>query len=205
LIKAYIIHKPYQKSNMKNSTKKYAIVLVLAVLAMTGCSKGSDNGTTPPADKTRGVHFKAAGKQYDLDSVRAIYDPASKIFLISNIVVLLPADTSLALAIGSDFSGSTGTFKGDDNNKGFVFHFLLFGGSVTNPIAGYEGGQNDANSVATVANTPVSITLTSFSYSGSEGAPYGNVTAHGTFSGTVYDVVTNAFVAITDGTFTVHP
>jgi hypothetical protein len=56
-----------------------------------------------------------------------------------------------------------------------------------------------------VANTPVSITPTSFSYSGSEGAPYGNVTAQGTFSGTVYDVKNNAFVAITDGTFAVHP
>jgi len=56
-----------------------------------------------------------------------------------------------------------------------------------------------------VVNTPVSITLTSFSYSGSEGAPYGNVTAQGTFSGTVFDVVSNTFVAITDGTFNVHP
>lgn len=108
---------------MKYSIKKSAIVLVLAVLAMTGCSKGIANGGSGAGAGTRGVHFKIAAQQYDIAAVRAIYDPTSKTFAIYNNVVLVPADTSLTLAVGSDFSGSTGTFKGDDNNKGFVFRF----------------------------------------------------------------------------------
>lgn len=192
---------------MKNLIKKTAIVLVLGVLFMTGCSKGSDNNnTTPPADGTRGVHFKIAGQQYDIAVVRAIYDPTSKTFAIYNNALPGAPDTTLTLAVGSDFSGSTGTFKGDDNNKGFVFGFILFAGNITSPTAAYGAGQNDPNSSETVANTPISISLTSFSYSGSAGTePYGNVTAQGTFSGTAYDIKNNAFVAITDGTFIVHP
>ena len=113
---------------------------------------------------------------------------------ISNIPILIPA-------MDIDFTGSTGTFKGDDDNKGFVF-----GLASINPEIGYGAGKNDTgNTPETVANTPVSITLTSFSYSGSISATYGNVTAEGTFSGTVYDIKNKTFVALTDGTFTVHP
>jgi hypothetical protein len=187
---------------MKNSIKKSAVVLILTVLAMTGCSKGSDNNsTTPPAAGTRSVRFKIAGQQYEIDVVRAIYDPTSKTFAIYNNALAGASDTLLTLALGSDFTGSTGTFKGDDNNKGFVF-----GLASINPLVGYGAGKNDTgNTPETVANTPVSITLTSFSYAGSISATYGNVTAQGTFSGTVYDIKNNVFVALTDGTFNVHP
>ena len=68
-------------------------------------------------------------------------------------------------------------------------------------MAVVRGSDNDE----TVANTPVRITLTSFSYSGSPGAPNGKVTAQGTFSGTAYDIKNNTFVTLSDGTFNIHP
>jgi hypothetical protein len=189
---------------MKNSIKKYALVSVLSILAMTGCKKSSGKDSTSNAVPL-GVHFKIAGKQYDVTVVRGIYDPASNTFAIYNNVLPGSPDTTLTLAIGSNFTGSTGTFKSDDNDKGFVFGFVLFDGSLTKPIVGYGAGQNDSNSGETVANTPISITLTSFSFSGSPGALYGNVTAQGTFSGTAYDIKNNTFVVLSDGTFSIHP
>jgi hypothetical protein len=189
---------------MKISIKKYAIVLVLGILAMTGYNKRSakDTGT---GTGSVGVHFKIAGKQYDVTVVRGIYDPASKTFAIYNNVLPGSPVTTLTLSIGSNFTGSIGSFKSDENDKGFVFGFVLFDGSLTKPIVGYGAGQNESDNDETVANTPVSITLTSFSFSGSPGAPNGNVTAQGTFSGTAYDIKNNRFVALTDGTFNVHP
>jgi hypothetical protein len=171
---------------------------------MAGCKKSSGKDS-PPDASPRGVHFKIAGKQYDVAVVRGIYDPASKTFAIYNNALPGAPNTTLTLSIGSNFTGSTGTFKSDDDDKGFVFGFLLFDGSLTKPIVAYGAGQNDSNTGETVANTPVSITLTSFSFSGSISATYGNVTAQGTFSGTAYDIKNNTFVAVTDSTFNVHP
>lgn len=189
---------------MKNSTRKSAIFFVLGILAMTSFKKSGANDR-PPNAGSRGVHFKIAGKQYDIMVVRGIYDAASKTFAIYNNALPGSPDTTITLGIGSNFKGSTGTFKSDDNGKGFVFGFLLFAGSITKPIVGYGAGQNDTNTGETVANTPVSMTLTSFSFSGSVGALYGNVTAQGTFSGTAYDIINKKFVAVSDGTFNIHP
>ena len=190
---------------MKYPIIKYAIVLVLGILAMAGATKSSGKDNSLVASPL-GVHFKIAGKQYDVAVVRGIYDPASKTFAIYNNALPGSPQTTLTLSIGSNFTGSTGTFKSDNNNKGFVFGFILFDGSLNKLIGGYGAGQNDSgNTNETVANTPVSITLTSFSISGSITAPYGNVTAQGTFSGTAYDIKNKTFVTITDGTFNIHP
>jgi hypothetical protein len=115
-------------------------------------------------------------------------------------------DTTLTISVGTNFTGATGTFKSDANNKGFVFGFILFnGGLAKEPICAYGAGQNDANSGETVTGTLVSITITGFSISGSPGSVHGNVTAEGTFSGTAYDSKNRKTVALTDGAFNVHP
>jgi hypothetical protein len=184
--------------------RKSAIVFAMGMLAIIICKQssgkvGGGSGTAPA-----GVHFKIAGKPYDVTPIRSIYDPASKSFAIFNAGLPGFPNTTCMLRIGSNFTGSTGTFKSDKDDKGFVFSFVLYGGSVNKPIVGYGAGQNDPISGETVAGSPITITLTSFSYSGSAGAATGNVTAQGTFSGTVYDILNKKYVALTDGTFNIH-
>lgn len=190
---------------MKNSIRKWTIVFALGMLAITSWTKSVGNARGSSGADPAGVHFKIAGKQYDVTAIRGIYDPSSKTLAIYNASLPGFPQTTITLAIGSDFTGRTGTFKSDVNDKGFVFGFLLFAGSLNKPIAGYGAGQNDSNSGETVANSPVSITLTSFSYSGSPGAVKWNVIAEGTFSGTVYDIINKKYVALTDGTINIHP
>jgi hypothetical protein len=175
------------------------VVVIVACSNMTG--KANDAG-----EESRGVHFKIDGKQYDIPVVRGIYDKTTKVFAVYNNGLPGAPDTTITISVGTNFTGGSGTFKSDVNDKGFVFGFILFNGSLRkDPVCGYGAGQNDSNSGETVAGTPVSITITHFSVSGSPAAPYGNVTAQGTFSGTAYNLKTRKTVALTDGMFKVHP
>ena len=189
---------------MKNVIRKSAIVFAMGMLAITSFRKRSGNDGIDSGAAATGVHFKIAGKQYDVTAIRSIYDPASKSFAIFNAGLPGFPNTTCMLRIGSNFTGSIGTFKSDKDNKGFVFSFVLYGGSVNKPIVGYGAGQNDSISGETVAGSPITITLTSFSHSGSPGAATGNVTAQGTFSGTVYDILNKKYVVLTEGTFNIH-
>ena len=177
---------------------------VLCVVVILGCS--NSNGKIDGSNGgPEGVHFKIDGKQYDIPIVRGIYDKATKLFAVYNNGLPGAPETTITVSVGANFTGGTGTFKSDVDDKGFVFGFILFNGNLSKePICGYGAGQNDSNSGETVANTPVSITITSFSVSGSPAAFHGNVTAQGTFSGTAYDIKNKKSVTLTDGTFNVH-
>jgi hypothetical protein len=191
---------------MKNAIGKRAVIFAMVMLAITGFRKSSDNDAVSKIPAAgQGVHFKIAGKQYDVTVIRGLYDPKSKTFAIFNAGLPGFPQTTISLAIGTNFTGSTGTFKSDKGKKGFVFGFVLYAGSFTKPIVGYGAGQDDSSSGETVAGSPISITLTSFSSSGSPGAATGNITAQGTFSGTAYDILNKKYVSLTDGTFNIHP
>ena len=190
---------------MKNSIRKSSIVFAIGILALTSFRKSSSHDGVRSDAGPAGVHFKVAGKQYDVTAIRGIYVPSSKTFAIFNAGLAGFPNTTISLAVGSNFTGSTGTFKSAEDAKGFVFGFVLYSGSVTKPVVGYGGGQNDSNSGETVAGSPITMTLTSFSSAGSPGAATGNVTAQGTFSGTVYDILNKKYVPLTDGTINIHP
>jgi hypothetical protein len=190
---------------MKNSIGKWALVLTIGIIALTSFRKSSGHDGEGSGAAPAGVHFKIAGKQYDVTAIRSIYDAKSKTFAIFNAGLPGFPQTTITLAVGSHFTGSAGTFKSADDGKGFVFGFILFAGSINKVIVGYGAGQNDSNSGETVAGSPITMTLTSFSNSGSPGATTGNVSAQGTFSGTVYDIQNKKYVALTDGTINIHP
>jgi hypothetical protein len=150
----------------------------------------------PPAT---GVHFKIDGKSFDIPQVLGIYlKDKGGIFSVYNAGMPGFPETTISLAIGSDFTGSPGTFKGDANDKGFVFGYTQ--GTLKDMI-GYAGGKDDPSGSFTVASTPIRITVTSFSVTGI--TKQGNVTAQGTFSGKVYDFKNKKTVDLTDGTFSV--
>jgi hypothetical protein len=58
---------------------------------------------------------------FDVTAIRGIYDPSSKTLALFNTGLPDFPQTTITLAIGSDFTGRTGTFKSDVNDKGFVF------------------------------------------------------------------------------------
>lgn len=191
---------------MKSIKPSLSRLLLFAItLFASACGMANANGGgTPGGDVVSGpvgVHFKIDGKQYDIPLVRGLYDKQSATLAIYNAGLPGFPETIITLAIGSNFTGSTGTFKSDANGKGFVFGFTL--GNMKDMI-GYAGGKDDPDRAFTVASTPISITITSFSISGSDMIK-GNISAQGTFSGTAYDFKNKRTVQLTDGTFSVHP
>jgi hypothetical protein len=152
----------------------------------------------PPAPAP-GVHFKIDGKSFDISQVLGIYlKDKGGMFSVYNAGMPGFPETTISLAIGSDFTGSPGTFKGDANDKGFVFGYTQ---GTLKDMTGYAGGKDDPSGDFTVASTPIHITVTSFSVTGIN--KQGNVTAQGTFSGKVYDFKNKKTVDLTDGTFSV--
>ena len=173
-----------------------SLALLFSISLFTGHPDGGNTNAGPV-----GVHFKIDGKQYDIPVVMGIYDKSKAMFVVYNAGLSGFPQTTIILSIGSNFTGGTGTFKSDANEKGFVFGFTL--GNMKDMI-GYAGGKDDPSNAFTVASTPISITVTAFSGSGTVSMA-GNVTTQGTFSGKVYDFKNKKTVSLTDGTFNVHP
>lgn len=173
-----------------------SLALVFTLVSTAYRPIASDRQAAPAP----GVHFKIDGKSFDIPQVLGIYikDNGGK-FAVYNAGMPGFPQTTITLAIGSDFTGSPGTFKGDAGDKGFVFGYTQ--GTLKDMI-GYAGGKDDPSGGFTVASTPIHITVTSFSASSSN-YMHGNVTAQGTFSGKVYDFKNKKTVDLTDGTFSV--
>jgi hypothetical protein len=155
---------------------------------------------TSKAASPAGVHFKVAGTPYDIPQVRGIYIKEKGLFTIYNSGLPGFPQTTITLSIGADFTGSTGTFKSDVKDKGFIFGFTQ--GNMKDMI-GYAGGKDDPNTGVTAANTPMTITVSSFSVVGTNYIQ-GNVTTKGTFCGKVYDFKNKKPVDLTDGSFNVE-
>jgi hypothetical protein len=188
----------------------FSITLFASAYSMANAGRSGTHRTNPGSGTSSGanisggpagVHFKINGKQYDIPKVRGMYDKKAGIFTVYNAFLPGFPETMITLAVGANFTGSAGTFKSDVNDKGFVFGFSL--GNLKD-IIGYSGGKDDPDGAFTVASTPVSLTITNFSASGSDFIK-GNVTAQGTFSGKVYDLKNKMTVTLTDGTFNVQP
>jgi hypothetical protein len=181
------------------STLALVFTLVSTAYRPVASNRPAVASNKPPA-LAPGVHFKTDGKSFDIPQVRGLYiKDNGGMFSVYNAGMPGFPETTITLVIGSDFTGSPGTFKGDTGDKGFVFGYTQ--GTMKDMI-GYAGGKDDPSGGFTVASTPISITVTSFSVTGTNYIQ-GNVTAQGTFSGKVYDFKNKKTVELTDGTFNV--
>ena len=185
---------------MKSAPLLTGVILLYSILLFTSAYR-----PVTPADRAAsptGVHFKIAGKQVDIPHAIGIYvKEKGGVFTVYNAGLPGFPETTISLAVGSKFKGSTGTFKSAADEKGFVFLFTQ--GNMKNMI-GYAGGKDDPDGAFTVASTPISITITSFSAVGTDYVRGHLVSAQGTFSGKVYDFKNKTTVDLTDGTFNVQ-
>ena len=145
----------------------FSIALFAGACSMVNADSSVSHNSASDGSNTvggpAGIHFKIDGKQYDISIVRGIYKKGV-VFSIYNAALPGFPDTTITLSVGANFTGGIGTFKSDVNDKGFVFGFNV--GNMKDMIS-YIGGKDDPGRAFTVASTSVSITITSFSESGS--------------------------------------